>query len=74
MHYRVNRLTVEVTATTRELRSRNEQAVPPLPLEQVKVLMERQAPWKEMPELMTAAAPLGFLVYYQVRGGVMRLS
>src|SRR5262249_60871276 len=74
VHYSVNRLTVEVAATPQEFRSRYEQAVPPLPVEQVKALMERQAPWQEMLELITATAPLGFLIYHQVHGDVMRLA
>ena len=74
VHYSVNRLTVEFAATPQEFRSRYEQAVPPLPVEQVKALMERQAPWQEMLELITATAPLGFLIYHQVHGDVMRLA
>jgi hypothetical protein len=44
VHYSVNRLTVEAATTPAEFRSRYAQAVPPFPVEQVKALVERQAP------------------------------
>jgi hypothetical protein len=43
-----------------EFRARYEQAVPPLPVEQVDALVRRQAPWQEMVDLMESAAPSGF--------------
>lgn len=65
VRYTVSRITFEVDSTPAEFRSRYEQAVPPLPLEQVKALVQRQAPWQEMLDLITTAAPLGFLIYFK---------
>jgi hypothetical protein len=35
-----------------------------LPVDKVKALVQRQAPWQEMLDLISAAAPLGFLIYF----------
>jgi hypothetical protein len=61
--YRANRWTVDIDATPREFRARYEQAVPPLPVDQVNALVRRQAPWQEMVDLMETAAPSGFVIY-----------
>jgi hypothetical protein len=66
--YSAKRMTVEVGATPADFRSRYEQAVPPLPADEVKALVERQAPWQEMVDLVSAAAPLGFLIYFKNDG------
>ena len=74
VHYTVSRLTIEIAATPREFQSRYEQAVPPVPSEQVEALRERQAPWQEMIDLLAATAPLGFLIYHKMGTGLMRLA
>jgi hypothetical protein len=61
--YRANRWTVDIDTTPREFRARCEQAVPPLPVEQVNALGRRQAPWQELVDLMETAAPSGFVIY-----------
>jgi hypothetical protein len=63
--YSVSRFTVEAGGTPDEFRSRYEEAVPPMPAEQVAGLVRRQAPWQEMLDLVAAAAPHGFLIYYK---------
>jgi hypothetical protein len=63
VHYSVNRLTVEA-ATPAEFRSRYEQAVPPFPVEQVKALVEQQAPWQHFLDLADTTAPFGFSIFY----------
>jgi hypothetical protein len=63
--YSAKRMTVEVGSTPADFRSRYERAVPPLPVDEVKALVERQAPWQEMVDLVSAAAPLGFLIYFK---------
>jgi hypothetical protein len=50
--YSVNRLTVEVPASPEEFQQQYEQAVPPVPREQVEALVARDAPWSEMLELI----------------------
>ena len=66
--YSVKRMTVEVGSTPADFRSRYELAVPPLPVDEVKALVERQAPWQEMVDLVSAVAPLGFLIYFKNDG------
>jgi hypothetical protein len=61
----VNRLTVDVPASLEEFQQQYEQAVPPVPLEQVEALVARGAPWSEMLELIGKEAPLGFLIYWR---------
>lgn len=63
--YSVTRLTVEVPASLEEFRQQYEQAVPPVPREQVGALLARGAPWSEMLELVDNAAPFGFLIYWR---------
>jgi hypothetical protein len=63
--YTTTRFTVEAGPTPAEFRSRYEEAVPPLPAEQVADLVRRQAPWQDMLDLVDAAAPHGFLIYYR---------
>jgi uncharacterized protein (DUF302 family) len=46
-----------------EFQERYEQAVPPLPFDQVAALAARRAPWSEMLELISSSAPHGFLIY-----------
>jgi hypothetical protein len=64
--YSVNRLTVDVPASVAEFQQQYEQAVPPVPGEQVNALVARGAPWSEMIELIDKAAPLGFLIYFRL--------
>ena len=47
-----------------EFRARFEDAVPPLPLDQVRELVSRGAPWGEMVDLVGRTAPWGFLLYW----------
>ena len=65
VQYSVNRLTVQTHSTPAEFQSRYEEAVPPLPTDQVDALIQRQAPWPEMVDLVAAAAPHGFLIYFK---------
>ena len=62
--YRATRLTVEAGPELAEFRARYEQAVPTVPAGQVKDLVQRQAPWQDMLDLMAAASPLGFFIFY----------
>jgi hypothetical protein len=62
--YVVNRMTIPTGMDQSEFRSMFEDAVPPLPLKQVRELVDRRAPWPEMLELIEAAAPWGFLTYW----------
>lgn len=66
VRYSANRLTTEVGFAPAEFQSRYEQAVPPFPAEQVAELVRRQAPWQDMLDLMTAASPLGFFIFYKI--------
>jgi hypothetical protein len=65
VRYTANRLTVRTGSTPAEFRARYEQAVPPLPVDDVTALVRRQAPWQDMLNLIGAAAPWGFLIYYK---------
>ena len=62
--YRATRLTVEAGPDLAEFRARYEQAVPAFPAGQVKDLVDRQAPWRDMLDLMAATSPLGFFLFY----------
>jgi hypothetical protein len=62
--YAVHRMTIPTGMAQSEFRSRFEDAVPPLPLEQVRELVTRAAPWGEMVDLVEKAAPWGFLIYW----------
>ena len=59
----VARLTIDVGSTAPDFRLRYEDAVPPIPMDQVRELVVRQAPWQEMLDLVDAVAPHGFLIY-----------
>ena len=61
--YRVTCLTVDVGEPAERFRTRYEAAVPCLPTEEVKTLVEKQAAWSEMVSMIDAAAPFGFLIY-----------
>jgi len=50
-------------------RERYERAVPPFPAEKVMELVQRQAPWQDMLDLMTATSPLGFFIFFRQRRG-----
>ena len=62
--YVVHRMTIPTGMVQSEFRSRFEDAVPPLPLDQVREMVGRGAPWGEMVDLVERAAPWGFLVYW----------
>lgn len=62
--YVVNRMTIPTGMAQSQFRSRFEDAVPPLPIEQVRELESRGAPWDEMIDLVEKAAPWGFLIYW----------
>lgn len=72
--YVVNRLTVATRLSPDELRRRYEEAVPVVPRECIEELVKRDAPWSEMIELVSRAAPHGFLLYHTLELGVMRLA
>lgn len=61
--FTVTRWDVASDESPQDFRSRYEDAVPPMPVEQVVALAQRNAPWDEMLELIANAAPLGFLIY-----------
>jgi hypothetical protein len=62
--YVVNRMTIPTGMVQSEFRSRFEDAVPPLPRDEVLELEARGAPWGEMVDLIEEAAPWGFLIYW----------
>ncbi len=62
--YVVNRMCIPTGMALSEFRSRFEDAVPPLPLDQVRELVSRGSPWGEMVDLVQRAAPWGFLIYW----------
>jgi hypothetical protein len=62
--YVVNRMSIPTGMGLSELRSRFEDAVPPLPLAQVSDLVTRGSRWGEMADLVQRAAPWGFLIYW----------
>ena len=65
VRYTTTRFTIDTGETPDAFRARYEQAVPPLPREQVAELAHRQAPWSQMLDLIASAAPLGFLIYFR---------
>jgi Domain of unknown function DUF302 len=74
LDYTVPRLTVPVPDAV-EFTRRYEAAVPDLPLDAVRELVARRAPWSEMKSLIGDAAPFGFLIYFRnVVGHVMELA
>lgn len=62
--FSVRRLTVPIPAV-RTFQVRYERAVPKLPLDSVRQLVASGAPWSAMVEMIDAAAPHGFLVYFK---------
>jgi hypothetical protein len=62
--YVVRRMTIPTGIVLPEFRARFEDAVPHLPLTQVRELVSRGAPWGEMVDLVGRAAPWGFLLYW----------
>jgi hypothetical protein len=73
--YLVTRLTVDVPRTFEDFQEQYEQAVPPMPREEVDALVARGAPWSEMNALIAGAALLGFLIYWKNDvHSVMRLA
>jgi hypothetical protein len=62
--YVVNRMSIPTGMAFSEFRSQFEDAVPPLPLVQVRELVSRGSPWGEMVDLVQRAAPWGFLIYW----------
>jgi uncharacterized protein (DUF302 family) len=64
VRYEVTRLTVPVPGV-REFQARYETAAPAVPVDQIRQLVTRGAQWPEMIELIEAAAPHGFLIYFR---------
>jgi hypothetical protein len=62
--YLVHRMTIPTGMVQSDLRARFEDAVPPLPLDQVRDLVSRGAPWGEMVDLVGRTAPWAFLRYW----------
>jgi uncharacterized protein (DUF302 family) len=62
--FTTTRLAVEVPGV-REFQRRYEHAVPFNPVDRVMALIERDAPWTEMLELVADNAPYGFLTYWR---------
>ena len=62
--FRVRRLTVPIPGV-KTFQTRYERAVPKLPLDRVKQLVARGAPWSAMVEMIDDAAPHGFLIYFK---------
>ena len=60
----VRRLTVPIPGA-RTFQDRYEKAVPNLPLDRVKELVARGAPWSAMVGMIDDAAPHGFLIYFK---------
>jgi hypothetical protein len=74
VRYTANRLTNQVGSTPGEFQARYDQALPSWPEDQVTALVDRQAPWQEMLALVTAAAPLGFLIYHKIDATPVRAA
>jgi Domain of unknown function DUF302 len=62
--FTVKRLTIAVPSV-HEFRRNYETAVPAVPVDEVKALLLRGAPWSEMIQLIAQRAPHGFLIYFQ---------
>ncbi len=60
----VRRLTVPIPGV-KTFQTRYEEAVPNLPLDRVKELVASGAPWSAMVDLMQAAAPHSFFIYFR---------
>ena len=73
--YVVHRMTIPTGTTQSEFRARFEDAVPRLPLDQVRELVSRSASWGEMVDLVGRRALWGFLLYWTNDvGPVVRLA
>src|SRR5271169_994319 len=57
-------MTIPTGMIQSEFRARFEDAVPHLPLDQVRELVSRGAPWGEMVDLVGRTAPWGFRLYW----------
>jgi uncharacterized protein (DUF302 family) len=62
--FNVRRLTVPIPGV-RDFQARYERVVPNVPLDRVRQLVASGAPWSAMVELIDAAAPYGFLIYFR---------
>jgi hypothetical protein len=62
--YVVDRMTIPTGMLQTEFRLRFEDAVPPLPLDQVRELVSGGAPRGQMVDVIERAAPWGFLMYW----------
>jgi hypothetical protein len=60
----VRRLSAPIPGV-RAFQSRYEEAVPDLPVDRVRGLVESGAPWSAMVDLMQAAAPHSFFIYFR---------
>jgi hypothetical protein len=64
VNYVVRRMTIPTGMDLPEFRARFEDAVPRLPIDHVRELVSRGAPWGEMVDLVGRTAPWGFLLYW----------
>ena len=72
--YSVSRITVPLPDFA-DFKSRYEEAVPDLPVDEVQELVARRAPWSEMQRLIDRTARFGFLIYFRNDvGPVMELA
>src|SRR5262245_38752639 len=60
----VTRLSAPIPGV-REFQARYEAAVPVWPEDAVQELIDREAPWSEMVELVDSVAPHGFVIYFK---------
>jgi hypothetical protein len=65
VRYSTTRFTIDTGQDPESFRARYEQAVPPLPKDEVAELARRKAPWAQMLDLIASTAPLGFLIYFR---------
>ncbi|MFJ1608515.1 DUF302 domain-containing protein [Streptomyces sp. NPDC088253] len=65
IRYSSTRYNIEADTDPQTLRTLYEQAVPPVPEDQVANLVRRRAPWPEMLDLIGSSAPHGFLIYHR---------
>ena len=73
--YASARLTIRLRSAPEEFQARYEEAVPTLSSDQIKPLLDRQAPWQEMLDLINALAPWGFVIYHKIdTTATMRLN
>jgi uncharacterized protein (DUF302 family) len=64
VRYEVARLTLPIPGV-REFQARYEAAVPAIPVDAIDRLVASEAPWTDMIDLIDAAAPHGFLIYFR---------